>query len=98
MKQIVIIDHELKELIPGFLVNRQADIEIATNAVANKDYDTIRITGHTLKGIGGGYGFDRITDFGVILELSGKLQDEVLAKHILAKLKQYLETIEIRYE
>lgn len=98
MKHIVIVDSDLEELIPGFMQNRQADINAILTAAHNLDYETIRVIGHTLKGIGGSYGFDRITELGKAIEQAGKQKNSESAKQLAYALQQYLEDVEVRYE
>lgn len=97
-KIIVTIDSDLEELIPGFLVNRTRDLENLKAAAGSGDVESIRSIGHSLKGVGGGYGFDRITELGAALEQaakSGQL-DDINAR--IADLADYLLQIEVRYE
>ena len=67
-KEKVIIDSELKSLIPEFLVGWQEEIMTMRRVVEKDDYKTIRKLGHDLKGFGRGCGFDTITEIGEGLE------------------------------
>ena len=71
-KIIVRVDPELADLIPGYLINREKDIATIADTLEKKDLDTIRIIGHSMKGSGGGYGFEAITDIGMLLEKAAK--------------------------
>ena len=97
-KIVVRIDPDLEDLIPGFLENRQRDITAIFDALGRNDYDSIAKAGHTMKGVGGGYGFDAITDFGGSIEQAAKQKDPVKIKHSLNELSNYLERIEIVFE
>ncbi len=96
-KIIVNVDSTIEDLIPGFLENRQEDIKSIYDALKKEDYETIRILGHSMKGAGGGYGFDEITDIGRLIEESaeGKNQEEV--KKWVINLSNYLDRVEIVY-
>ncbi|WP_371362285.1 hypothetical protein SRRS_34740 [Sporomusa rhizae] len=98
MKQVVVVDSDLEDLIPGFLAKRQEDIAAVLTAIQTNDYETIRIIGHTLKGIGGGYGFDQLTELGAALELAGKRQEAAPARELVQAMKDYLAVIEIKFE
>jgi HPt (histidine-containing phosphotransfer) domain-containing protein len=52
---------ELRELLPRFLANRRLDLEQLREALARGDFEEARRIGHSLRGAGGGYGFDEIT-------------------------------------
>jgi len=96
-KIVVNVDSDIEDLIPGFLENRQKDVKSIYDALEKEDYETIRILGHSMKGAGGGYGFDEITDIGRSIEESaeGKNQEEV--EKWVVNLSNYLDRIEIVY-
>lgn len=95
---IVKVDSDLEDIIPGFLQNRQSDIEAILEALDKDDYESIRILGHNMKGAGGGYGFEVITDIGSAIEQAAKNNDADEIKRSLDELSTYLEQIEIVFE
>ena len=97
-KITVIIDPDLKELIPGFLENRSRDVQNLKAASAKNDFEALRSTGHSLKGVGGGYGFDGITEIGAEIEAFAKAGDMEKINENIAALEDYLNNIEIRFE
>ena len=97
-KITVIIDPELEELIPGFLENRSKDVQKLKTASEKKDFETLRSTGHSLKGVGGGYGFDGITEIGAEIEAFAKVGDLVKIIENITALEEYLNKIEIKFE
>lgn len=97
-KITVIIDPDLEELIPGFLENRSMDVQKLKTASEKKDFDTLRSTGHSLKGVGGGYGFDGITKIGAEIETLAKAGNLVKINENITALEEYLNKIEIKFE
>lgn len=97
-KIIITIDSDLEELIPGFLENREKDVDSLETALTNEDFDSLRIIGHNLKGLGGGYGFDEMSDIGMKIENAGKSADADTAKAQINALKEYLSKIEVVFE
>lgn len=97
-KIIVHVDAELEDLIPGFLENMCKDIKSMHEALKQGDYETIRILGHSMKGAGGGYGFDAITDIGASLEQSAKEKNPEEIRKRVDELSTFLEHVEVRYE
>jgi HPt (histidine-containing phosphotransfer) domain-containing protein len=95
---IVKVDSDFEDIIPGFLRNRQGDIETILEALEKCDYETIRILGHNMKGAGGGYGFEVITEIGRAIEQAALNNDEAEIKKSLSELSTYLEQIEIVFE
>ena len=94
-KIIVHVDPDLEDLIPGYLENRKKDIESITEALKKDDFETIRILGHSMKGSGGGYGFDAITDIGDFLEQASKNKDSIEIQKQANELSTYLKQVEI---
>ena len=97
-KIIVRVDAEIKDLIPGFLENRQKDIKTILEALDQGDYETIRLLGHRMKGAGGGYGFDAITDIGRSIEQGVKEKNPEGVRRWVKELSKYLDRLEIVYE
>ena len=96
-KIVVHVDAELQELIPGYLDNRQADIRALREALEQDDYETIRIVGHSMKGSGGGYGFDAITEIGGALEQAAKDREPDAIRRWVGELSTYLARVEVVY-
>ncbi len=97
-KIIVHVDPDIADLIPGFLENRHKDIKTIGEALAQGNFETIRFLGHSMKGAGGSYGFDAITDIGKSLEQAAITQDDGVIKKSLKELFTYLDSIEVVYK
>jgi HPt (histidine-containing phosphotransfer) domain-containing protein len=97
-KIIVHVDPDIADLIPGFLENRHKDIKTIGEALAQGNFETIRFLGHSMKGAGGSYGFDAITDIGRSLEQAAIAQDAGVIKKSLQELFAYLDSIEVVYK
>ena len=97
-KIIVHVDPDLADLIPGYLANRKKDIAAIHEAVEKKDLDTVRILGHSMKGSGGGYGFQIITDIGMLLEKAAQEGRNDGIRMQMERLEDYLRQIEIVYD
>ncbi len=97
--EIIIVEVEafLADLIPGFLENRKADVEKLTSALAGSDYGAIRHIAHDMKGLGAGYGFQLITDLGIMFSNAAKQDDEESLKQLIARYETYLSSLEIEY-
>ena len=98
MNDCVMIDSDLEDLIPGFIEKRHGDIRAILAAAAAKDYEAIRNIGHNLKGIGGGYGFDRVTKLGAAIEQAGKQREGDKACELAQVMETYFKNVEIHYE
>lgn len=94
----VIIDSDLEELIPGFLENRKKDLLSLKKALEKKDHEIMRSIGHSLKGVGGGYGFEEISRLGSEVENSAKASNQDLLEELVGELDDYLNRIQIVFE
>jgi HPt (histidine-containing phosphotransfer) domain-containing protein len=97
-KILVKVDPDLADLIPGFLENRRKDVTAMQKALGAGDFETVRILGHSMKGAGGGYGFDAVTDIGAALEQAakGRNADEIRLR--VDDLSAYLDRVEVIYD
>jgi len=94
----VIVDSDLEDLIPGFLENRMQDLEKLQQAAKRGDFGTLQSIGHSLKGVGGGYGFDRMSKIGEGIENAGRTSDLEAANGRVAELADYLSRLNIVFE
>lgn len=94
---IIHADIDLEDLIPGFLENRRKDILEIKNLLTAGDYETIQRLGHSMKGSGGGYGFDKITDIGMHIEQAAKAKNTPEIWTQLETLSGYLDRVEVVY-
>jgi HPt (histidine-containing phosphotransfer) domain-containing protein len=97
-KIVVHIDADLQDLIPGYLANRHGDIHAMREALAQGDYETIRILGHSMKGSGGGYGFDAITEIGGSIEHAARDREPDTIRRWVGELLAYLERVQVLYD
>jgi HPt (histidine-containing phosphotransfer) domain-containing protein len=97
-KIVVQVDADLEDLIPGYLQNRQQDAESVLQALDKQDFETIRVLGHTMKGTGGGYGLDAITEIGRTLEEAAKSRDMAVIRQGAAALLAYLQAVEVVFQ
>jgi len=97
-KILVKADPDIADLIPGFLENRRQDIAVMLGALKQGDFETIRVLAHSMKGAGGGYGFDAITEIGSALEQAAKKHDDAEVLEQIDALSAFLNRIEVIYE
>ena len=76
MARVIITDPDIKELVPGYLKNREAEIPELEAALASNALDVIRSTFHKVKGTAGGYGFP------VMEELARQVESAALEKNL----------------
>ena len=65
------------------------------NALDRGDFETVQSLGHGMKGAGGSWGFQTITDIGAALEQAGESADTAASHNWVGKLSTYLDRVEI---
>lgn len=91
----VYIDKLIEDLIPGFLNNRRDDINKLREAVDRTDMEALANLGHTLKGTGGGYGFEKISEIGKEIEHAAQRNEPTIILQLTSELEIYLDTLEV---
>ena len=96
-RDIVQVEASLEPLVPKFMANRRKETAAMREALAAQDLDAVRRISHGMKGAGGSYGFDRITDFAAVIEQAAKSADVVMLERTLPLLEAYLDRVEVLY-
>ncbi len=94
----VTVDADLQDLIPGFLERRREDVVKLREAIEASDLETLRVTGHSMKGTGGGYGFDGLSEIGAAIEAAAKQGAVDTVRDLVVSLVDYLDRVQIRFE
>jgi len=88
-------DGQFSDLVPVFLQNRRDDVAALAKALRDEDFDTVARLGHGMKGAGGSYGFQAISDFGAVLEQAALMADIVALRASVEALSRYLDRVEL---
>ena len=96
-KIVVQVDEDLEDLIPGFLENRAQDIEKLRAELEQNNFVNVTSIGHSIKGVGGGYGFDLMSELGAKIETAGKESNTVAIQENIEQLDDYLKRVEVEY-
>ena len=97
-KIVVTVDEDLEELIPGFLENRNKDVQLLRDSLAGDDVNKLQSIGHSLKGVGGGYGFDGLSEIGAKIEIAAKEFNTNLIEGLVNEMEDYLHRVDVVYE
>lgn len=99
MERIIVqVDADLEDLIPGYLQSRRQDVDSILQALGKQDFETIRVLGHTMKGTGGGYGFDAITKMGRGFEEAAIDRNAQAIRQGAAALLDYLQAVKVVFK
>ena len=91
------ISKDLQVLIPRYLDRRHKEVEAFRAQLAAKEFEALRVGGHSLKGSGGGYGFPLLTKIGATIEVAAKIQDAATIETALAEYADYIQRVEVTY-
>ena len=97
-KIIVHVDADLEPILPRFMELRYDDIDMINELLESGDYETIRRIGHSMKGAGGGYGFDHISVIGKGIEDAAKDKEVSKIRQKVNQLSNYLERVEVIFD
>jgi HPt (histidine-containing phosphotransfer) domain-containing protein len=92
------VDEGLSDLIPGFLTHKRADVAAIVEAIARGDYAEIARIAHRIKGEGGSYGFDTMTELARSLEVAAARRDNSTATTLARQLLSYIDHVEIVFQ
>ena len=94
---IVRISDEIKELIPDFMSQTREDLIVMDKALIDRDNETLRRVGHSLKGSALMYEFNHLGNMGMTIEDAAKIEDFKAIENVLGKMKHYLKFLQIEY-
>ncbi|MBK9948390.1 MAG: Hpt domain-containing protein [Nitrospira sp.] len=95
---MVHVDASFEPLIPRFMANRKKEIVTMRQALTEQDFETVRSVAHGMKGVGGSYGFDKVTELAATIEQAAKSVDATSITQQLHTLEGYLSNIQIAYD
>jgi PAS domain S-box-containing protein len=90
---IVRTDPKFADLIPVFLQNCRQNVITILDAVDRADFETVEHLGHHMKGAGGSFGFQAITDFGAAIEQAAGNADTNASRKWVGELTGYLDRV-----
>jgi diguanylate cyclase (GGDEF)-like protein len=94
---VVRADPYMAEHIPRFLENRRTELGSVRDEARTGDLEIVRVAGHKLKGSGGTFGFEALTELGERLELAASSDERAEALRIIEELAWYLEHVHVVY-
>jgi HPt (histidine-containing phosphotransfer) domain-containing protein len=95
---IVEVDEDLSDLIPGFLARKRAEVAAIFEALAQRNYEDIGRIAHRIKGEGGSYGFDAMSEIGRSLQHVATMRDDSAVATLARQLLNYLDHLEVVFQ
>ena len=91
------IEQELAVIVPEYLEKRSRDCISIERLLAEKRWDTIQLLGHQMKGTGGSFGFDEISEIGEALENAALDGNDAGIRAAVERLLDYLSRVIVTY-
>jgi two-component system sensor histidine kinase/response regulator len=94
----VVIDADIRELVPGFLHDKRVAIDDLRSTLDPDNLESARALCHQLKGTAHMYGFVRLSDLVAEAEASVACGDVVALTARLTEVANYLRRVQVRYK
>jgi len=88
------VEPALRELVPGFLVNRRKDLEAIGRALHSGNLDAVRAAGHNIRCFSRVYGFDDLTALGEEIQAAADERSTLRIVHAQSRLADYLARVD----
>jgi CheY-like chemotaxis protein len=90
------VGRRVAELTPAYLRNCRRDLLLMQEALERVDFEALDLLGHNLRGSGGAFGFQGITDIGASVEAAAKQGDVAASRSGVVEFSRYLDQLEPR--
>src|ERR1700676_3885253 len=80
--------------IPAYLQNCRQNVVVMLDALDRVDFETVTSLGHQMRGSGGSYGFQAITDISAALQEAAESADANVSRKCVGELSNYLDGID----
>ncbi len=87
------VNRKLADRIPAYLQTCRQNVVVMLDALDRVDFETVTSLGHQMRGSGGAYGFQVITDIGAALEEAAESADNDVSRKWVSELSLYLDGI-----
>jgi len=91
------VDSDVQSIVPEFLENRKKDCRLIGSLLERDCFGEIHTLGHRMKGAGGSYGFDVISEIGEVIEEAALAADKKTISSAVLQLSSYLERVTVVY-
>ncbi len=94
---LVRVEQGMEDVVPAYLEKRRKDIQTYRRALADQDFEALRMLGHKMKGTGGGYGFPVLTEIGDAIEQAALRKDAGSISASVDRLAWYTDKVRLNY-
>jgi len=91
---LVRAEPKFADRIPAYLQNCRQNGVAMLDALDRVDFETVKFLGHQMRGSGGAFGFQAITDIGAELQQAAESADADASRKWVGELSNYLDRVE----
>ena len=91
---LVRAEPKFADRIPAYLQNCRQNGIAMLDALDRVDFETVKYLGHQMRGSGGAFGFQAITDIGAELQQAAESSDTDASRKWVGELSNYLDRVE----
>ena len=88
------LNPKFADRIPAYLQNCRQNGIAMLDALDRADFETVRYLGHQMRGSGGAFGFQAITEIGAELQQAAESSDTEASRKWVGELSRYLDRVE----
>jgi PAS domain S-box-containing protein len=92
---LVRVKPKFASLTPAYLQGCRQNAIAMADALDRVDFETVTFLGHQMRGSGGAFGFQAITDIGAALQQAAESADTDASRKWVGELSSYLDRVEI---
>jgi CheY-like chemotaxis protein len=89
------LDQKIADRVPAYLQNCRQNVITMLDALDRFEFEAVTLLGHDMRGSGGAYGFQTITDIGAGLEQAAESADTDASRRWVGELSNYLDRVEV---
>jgi CheY-like chemotaxis protein len=92
---LVRAEPKFADRIPAYRQNCRQNVIAMLDALDRVDFETVKFLGHQMRGSGGAFGFQGITDIGAAIQQAAESADTDASRKWVGELSSYLDRVEI---
>ena len=89
------LNQKIADRVPAYLQNCRQNVIAMLDALDRVEFETVTLLGHNMRGSGGAFGFQAITDIGAGLEQAAERADTDASRKWVGELSSYLDRVEV---
>lgn len=94
---LVHVEPGMNAAVAAYVEKRRKDIPTYRKALAERDFEALRVMGHRMKGTGTGYGFPMLSAIGDTIEQAAIRNDEGGITEAVDRLAWYIDHVKVEY-